>query len=253
MAYQPIVNLTAMDVYGYEALVRSAAGDSAMSVIGQVARKDFYQFDKFCRSQAIHLAIRYGLLEMDAQLCINVNPRAAVEEDSHLRLTCEEAVAAGFPMNRLTLEFVEDEEISDLEGMRQLVQEYKQQGAKIAIDDFGSGYSGLKVLANLMPDVVKIDMSLTRRLDVDRPTQVILRAVVSACIELGIEVIAEGIERYEQSTRLVDMGVFLQQGYLFGVPSFESLTQVDFAPIRSGLSHAQVVQQINRNAERYDR
>ncbi len=228
MAFQPIVDVAAGHVFAYEALVRSVKGEGAHSVISRVSRKHFNSFDLACRSWALRAAMEAGLLQKSVGLCINMNPNAGAAEKTSLRRTCEYAEELGFPLNRLIFEFVEDEQISSLTGLQRMIAEYRERGVRVAIDDFGAGYSGLKLLSRLQPDIVKIDMELVSRVDADRPTQVILRAIVQACRELNIEVVAEGVERNETATQLRDMGIVLQQGYYFAKPIFEGLPAFDF-------------------------
>ena len=80
----------------------------------------------------------------------------------------------------------------------------------------------------MKPDIVKLDMELVSTLDMDRTAQVIVNAIVQACFDLDITIIAEGVERYEQAVRLRDMGVIYQQGYYFARPGFEQLPTVSF-------------------------
>jgi len=229
MAFQPIVNVANGGVYGYESLVRSESGDSAHSVLSRVPTEHFHTFDRACRSKAMSEAIRCGFLETGpTRLCVNVNPNAAINEASDLRRTCDEAAEMGFPLDRLVLELVEDEEIWDLAKLKPIIDEYREYGVKIAMDDFGAGYSGLKLLSRLKPDVIKLDMALVHAMDEDRTSQVIVKAIVQACFELGIVTIAEGVERYDQAMRLRDMGVVFQQGYYFARPAFEALPTVQF-------------------------
>jgi EAL domain-containing protein (putative c-di-GMP-specific phosphodiesterase class I) len=230
MAFQPIVNVLEGTTFAFEALVRSESGENAQSVLSRVPPRNFHLFDKACRSRAMAEAMRSGLLLHPSQkLCVNVNPNAAVSVHSHLRLTCDEAVGIGFPLDRLVLELVEDDEICDFDGLKRIVDDYRSYGVKIAMDDFGAGYSGLKLLSKLQPDIVKLDMALISRLNEDRTSQVIVKAIVQACTELEIVTIAEGVETLETAMRLRDMGVVYQQGYYFAKPGFEFLPQVTFA------------------------
>jgi EAL domain-containing protein (putative c-di-GMP-specific phosphodiesterase class I) len=229
MAFQPIVDAVSGTVFAYESLVRSMTGDTAHSVLSRVPRRNFHLFDKACRSRAMSVAMDCGLLDRpDQKLCVNVNPNAAVEDCSNLRLTCDEALEIGFPLERLVLELVEDEEICNFDGLKQIVNDYRSCGVQIAMDDFGAGYSGLKLLSKLQPDIIKIDMGLVNRIDTDRTSQVIVRAIVQACHELNIIIVAEGVERYDQAMRLRDSGVVYQQGYYFARPAFERLPEVEF-------------------------
>jgi EAL domain-containing protein (putative c-di-GMP-specific phosphodiesterase class I) len=229
MAFQPIVNVSTASTYAYEALVRSVTGDSARSVLSRVPRRSVHLFDSACRSRAMRAAMDYGLLNNpDVKLCVNVNPNAAVAEMSHLNKTCDEAIEIGFPLDRLVLELVEDEEIYDFDELKRMVDDYRACGVKIAMDDFGSGYSGLKLLTRLQPDIIKLDMEMVNRVQTDRASEVIVKAIVQACMELDITMIAEGVETYNTAMHLRDIGVVYQQGYLFARPGFESLPTVEF-------------------------
>ncbi|AFL88109.1 EAL domain-containing protein [Terriglobus roseus DSM 18391] len=229
MAFQPIVSVLDGSVFAFEALVRSESGESAHSVLSRVQPRNFHLFDKACRSRAMTEAIRSGLLQHpDQKLCVNVNPNAAISANSHLRHTCDEAIGIGFPLDRLIIELVEDDEICDFDGLKRVVDDYRKCGVKVAMDDFGAGYSGLKLLSKLQPDIIKLDMGLISRLHEDRTSQVIVKAIVQACSELEITTIAEGVESYDTAMRLRDMGVALQQGYYFARPGFEHLPHVTY-------------------------
>jgi EAL domain-containing protein (putative c-di-GMP-specific phosphodiesterase class I) len=230
MAFQPIVDVSLGSTFGYEALVRSVSGESAYSVLSRVPRRNFHAFDKACRSRAMSVAMSCGFLEGSprTKLCVNVNPNAAIAEASHLRLTCDEAAGIGFPLDRLILELVEDDEICDFDALKHIVEDYRACGVQIAMDDFGAGYSGLKLLSKLQPDIIKLDMELVSRIETDRTSAVIVRAIVQACSELNITVIAEGVERYDTAMCLRDMGVLFQQGYYFARPAFETLVDANY-------------------------
>lgn len=230
MAFQPIVDVLHGSTYAFEALVRSSTGQGAHSVLSRVPPAEFHLFDRSCRFKAMTEALRSGFLQQDStRLNVNVNPNAAVKASSNIRFTCEEAVRIGFPLDRLVLELVEDDEICDVSQLKALADDYRVCGVQIAMDDFGAGYSGLKLLSKLKPDIIKLDMELVSQLDEDHTARTIVNAVVQACFELGITTIAEGVERYDQAMRLRDMGVVYQQGYYFARPGFEHFPQVSFA------------------------
>ena len=121
-------------------------------------------------------------------------------------------------------EVTESEVIDNQVEFAQLINEYRSQGLKVAIDDFGAGYSGLNLLADFQPDQIKLDMNLVRSIESRGPRQAIVRAIAQACRDLGIEVIAEGVE-----TDVRGVPVVLGPGraavpglYLFAGPAFES-------------------------------
>ncbi|MGI8548679.1 MAG: EAL domain-containing protein, partial [Gemmatimonadaceae bacterium] len=94
---------------------------------------------------------------------------------------------------------------------------------KFAIDDFGAGHSGLNLLAYFQPDMIKLDRNLLRGIESRGPRQSITRAIVMVCTDLGIDIVAEGVETVEEFAWLEHAGVRLFQGYLFAKPGFESL------------------------------
>jgi EAL domain-containing protein (putative c-di-GMP-specific phosphodiesterase class I) len=101
-------------------------------------------------------------------------------------------------------------------------------GLKVAIDDFGAGYSGLNLLAEFQPDQVKLDMKLIRSIESHGPRQAIVQAVNQICVDLGIDVIAEGVETQAEYEWLRSRRIFLFQGFLFARPALESLPTVHF-------------------------
>lgn len=101
-------------------------------------------------------------------------------------------------------------------------------GLKVAIDDFGAGYSGPNLLANFQPDQIKLDLTLVRGIESHGPRQAIVRAVGQACNDLGIDVIAEGVKTVGEYTWLATEGVRLFQGYLFAKPAFEAFQPVHY-------------------------
>jgi blue light- and temperature-responsive anti-repressor len=123
----------------------------------------------------------------------------------------------------LLLEVTEGEIIHDARSFAERINAYRARGLRLAIDDFGAGYSGLNLLADFQPDAIKLDMKLVRGIDRHGPRQAIVRALIQVCDDLGIEVIAEGVETREEFAWFRDRGVRLYQGYLFGRPSFERL------------------------------
>ncbi|WP_232788461.1 EAL domain-containing protein [Macromonas nakdongensis] len=224
MAFQPIVDLDARTVFAYEALVRGANGASAAEVLGAVKPEDLYAFDQTCRVLAIETAQRLG---MDAHLSINFLPNAVYEPATCIRLTLAAAHKVGFPPERLIFELTESEKIQNPAHALRIIKDYQQRGFLTAIDDFGAGYSGLNLLAEFQPHLVKLDMALTRDIDRDAVRRAIVSGVVGTCQALGCKIVAEGVERPEELDTLRQMGVTLFQGYLLARPGLESLPEPD--------------------------
>ncbi len=223
MAFQPIVNARTRTIYAHEALVRGLNNEGAMKVFEHVNDSNRYRFDQACRTTAIKLAAELG---MQSLLSINFMPNAVYRPELCIRTTLAAAEKYGFPIEQIIFEITESEKVDDLAHLRNIVDYYRQRGFRTSIDDFGAGYAGLNLLAEIQTDIMKLDMALLRNIDQRRSSQVIVRAIVQVCNELKMSVIAEGVETYEEFSVLQDMGIELFQGYYFARPSFQSLTSV---------------------------
>lgn len=223
MAFQPIVDLGNGRVFAQEALVRGANGEGAGSVLARINDANRYRFDQACRVKAVQLAAQLGIA---SHLSINFLPNAVYRPELCIRTTLEAAKTYGFPHNRIIFEVTEGEQITDHAHLLGIFQEYKRLGFLTAIDDFGAGYSGLNLLAEFQPNIIKLDMALICGIDSNRPRQAIVRGIVQVCVELGIRVIAEGIETAEELKPLRDFGITLFQGYHFARPQFEGLAPI---------------------------
>lgn len=217
-AYQPIVDLAARTVYAHEALVRGPAGESAWSVLSQVTPENRYRFDQACRVKAIKLAAQ---MQLPSRLSINFLPNAIYQPELCIRSTLEAARAHDFPIERIIFEAVEGERVEDGKRLAEILREYQRIGFLTAIDDFGAGFAGLNLLADFQPDVIKLDMDLIRHIDRSPARQAIARGVIRMVEELGIVLIAEGVETEDEMKCLRQLGVTLMQGYLFSRPLFE--------------------------------
>jgi EAL domain-containing protein (putative c-di-GMP-specific phosphodiesterase class I) len=220
MAFQPIIDLWDGRIDGHEALVRGPDGQGAASVLAQLDDDNLYAFDQACRVKAIELAARLGI---EGQLGINFLPNAVYEPGACIRRTLETAARTGFALDRLTFEITENERISDDGHLRAIVEEYRRHGFKIALDDFATGYSGLARLAELRPDIVKLDRAVVRDCDTDRMRLAIVRSMVALTAELGMKLVAEGVERIGEVEALHAVGVRFMQGFYFAAPLFEGV------------------------------
>lgn len=231
MAFQPIMDLVTQQPFAYEALVRGLQGESAASVLSQVTAENRYAFDQRCRVKAIEVAARAGLLDTPARLSINFLPNAVYSPRACIQLTLKTAAAIRFPTDRLVFEFTENEEMVDPAHVANIVASYRRMGFGTALDDFGAGHAGLNLLARFQPDIVKLDMELVRGLDASLPRRIIVDGVVKMCGQLGITVIAEGIETEAELSVLREIGVRYVQGYIFAKPAFEVLPTVTLSEV----------------------
>lgn len=220
MAFQPIINPQMGEVFAHEALVRGLAQESAAMILQGVDDDNRYRFDQACRVKAVQLAAQLG---MDSHLSINFLPNAVYEPEACIQTTLAATRTYQFPPEKLIFEITEVEQVKDHNHLKVIIEEYRRQGFKTAIDDFGAGYSGLNLLAEFQTDFVKLDMALIRSVDQDPVRQKIARAIAQLCQELEIVIIAEGIETYEEWKTLEAFGIELFQGYYFARPAFEAL------------------------------
>ena len=228
MAFQPIVNCSSKQIFGYEALVRGLKNESAYSVISKVNDDNRYLFDQLCRVKAIALA---ASLKLDSILSINFLPNAIYKPERCIRTTLEAAQKYGFSTKQIMFEFTEVEKIEESEVVKEIVEFYNKSGFTTAIDDFGSGYSGLGLLADFQTNIIKIDMGLLRGIDQDRARQIIVGNCINLFRDFKITPLAEGVETKSEMLWLQEAGIDLMQGYLFAKPGFESLPTVDFDAI----------------------
>jgi EAL domain-containing protein (putative c-di-GMP-specific phosphodiesterase class I) len=226
MAFQPIIDIEMGEVFAYEALVRPVGGGTAAEVLDQITDQTRYSFDQSCRVKAIELAAR---LEMQSLLSINFLPNAVYQPAACLQKTFEAAQRFRFPMHHLMFEVTENEPSRDVGHLQAIFTEYKRHGMITAIDDFGAGHSGLNMLAEFQPDVIKIDMALTRDIDTDPVRHKIAKAIIGLANSMHISVIAEGVETLGEAVALRKLGVTLFQGYLFAKPALEQLPVVPLA------------------------
>ena len=225
MAFQPIVDVCEGRVWGYEALVRGADGESAASVLNQLADDQLYRFDQAARVLAIETA---GRLFDDpaARLSINFMPNAVYEPRACIQKSLAAARRASFPPRNLMFEFTENERIADPAHVETIVRAYKELGFWTALDDFGAGYAGLSLLARLQPDLIKVDMELVRDIDASQPKQAIVAGVAAIARQLGIALLAEGVETEAELIVLRAAGITLFQGYYFARPALMALPPV---------------------------
>jgi EAL domain-containing protein (putative c-di-GMP-specific phosphodiesterase class I) len=213
VAYQPIVSLARRSVFAYEGLLRSDEASlphpgailDAAERLGRV-----WDVGRAIRQRAI---VPLERMPRDALLFLNLHPADLLDPQLYDQDTPFTAVAG-----RLVLEVTERASLTNLDDVAGRATALRELGFRVAIDDLGAGYSGLTSFALLEPDIVKLDMVLVRNLDRQPTKQTMVRTVLSMCRELGIRVIAEGIERPEERDALARVGCDLMQGYLFARP-----------------------------------
>lgn len=222
LAVQPIVDNRTGRPIAFEALLRG--GIEGFERPDQIlysafAEGRFPDLTQVIRSRACGMI---AALPQDCSLFLNLHPIELLD-DSLMDLA---GIASH--SSRVVLEITERASLSEVADSRSRVQALRAAGYRVAIDDLGAGYSGLSSVTDLEPDWIKLDIALVRDVWRSPVKKSVVRAMVELSTDLGITLIAEGVETQEERQTLDELGVRLMQGYLFGRPKRE-YTSVDFA------------------------
>ncbi|QIK37957.1 EAL domain-containing protein [Caldichromatium japonicum] len=219
--FQPILAARDGGLVGYESLLRGIRPDGGLMFPGEIftlalANDLLFQVDRQARETALRCAAEQGL---EGQLFVNFVPTAIYDPRHCLQSTVGWARRLGFDPGRLVFEVVETERVADFDHLKHILDFYRDAGYRVALDDVGSGYASLNLLATLKPDIIKIDMEIVRGVDRDPQRQSVLRALIGIARDLGIQTLAEGIETATELAYVLAQGVDLVQGYLFARPA----------------------------------
>ncbi|MCH3976983.1 MAG: EAL domain-containing protein [Bacilli bacterium] len=228
--YQPKVDFTSHKVQGFEALLRLKAEDNTCFSTEKVIRvaKEFNLMravDEFLLNKVTDdyslLAQKYDHPSISINLTIK-----ELEQNYHLSLLKRYAEEKHFPLEKLYVEITQDEDIVDFSLIKAILENFKESKIKLSIDDFGSRYNNFYRLEKIRYDEIKIDKSLTDRY-IDYPN--ILEYLPKLFINLGYEVVIEGLESKSQLNYLPKMKHLSIQGYYFSKPlSIEEILQANF-------------------------
>ena len=213
IAYQPIVSSRDGHVFGYEGLLRTRepALPHPCAVIEAAERLHrLAELGQSVRERAAEPLLSRG---SGPTLFVNLHPSDL--EDPALRDT---DAALSRIAHRVVLEVTERTSLDHVVDVRRRVAQLREMGFRIALDDLGSGYAGLASLATLEPEIVKLDMVLIRDVHCSATKQKLVGSMTALCKDMGIIIVAEGVEKPEERAALVDLGCDLLQGFLFAEP-----------------------------------
>ena len=211
MAYQPVLHATDGSLFGHEALVRTREAalpdpSSLIDAAERLGRLD--QLGQLTRK----LAVGDGAPHLGC-LLINLHPADLADPELYRADT-----SLGRNAGRVVLEITERASLEGRKDVRRRVEELRALGYRIAVDDLGSGYAGLTSFAQLEPEIVKLDMALVRGVAESPLKQKLIGSITRVCKDMGILVVAEGIETTTERDSVVDLGCDLLQGFLLGRP-----------------------------------
>jgi EAL domain-containing protein (putative c-di-GMP-specific phosphodiesterase class I) len=212
MVYQPIVHCTERRVVAHEALLRSNEPTLPHPKAILDAAQRLGKLDELGRAVRRHVAATVSGSTIP-QVFVNLHPCDMLDDDLYSPQAPLSLIA-----KRVVLEITERASLDTVNDVPSRVASLRRLGFRIAIDDMGAGYAGLTSIAQLEPEVMKIDMALVRGLDASITKQKVVDAMVSLCAEMSVLVIAEGIETPRERDTLLRLHCDVMQGYLFAKP-----------------------------------
>jgi len=213
VAAQPIVSWSGRSVFAYETLLRTDEPTLRSPLDFFDAAERLGKAAELGRIIRRHVAGILGGVRPAGHIFVNLHP-ADLEDPE---LYADEGALTPFA-GQVVLEITERAALDGIHELSSRVTRLRSLGYRIAIDDLGAGYAGLTSFAQLEPEVVKVDMSLVRGIDNSPVKQKLVRSIIALCTELGIQLVAEGIETPAERDALIALGGDLCQGYLFARP-----------------------------------
>jgi EAL domain-containing protein (putative c-di-GMP-specific phosphodiesterase class I) len=224
--FQPLVDLSDGTVYGREALIRGKMGK--VEVRGQElldaaeVHDALFSFD--ARARAAVLEAGLPLLPEGEKLFVKLDPRAVLDVESSVRAVWPQVErAGGEDGSRIGLELMNAEAHGDVAVLSELVAAHREKGAIISLDDISVGTDGLGMLEALKPDMAKLSLHLCKGIEESPARRHLVGALVEVAHELGIRVVAVGIERDNELEHLQELAIDLGQGFFLGQPNEEML------------------------------
>jgi EAL domain-containing protein (putative c-di-GMP-specific phosphodiesterase class I) len=217
--FQPVIRITDNKIIGYEALSRGPEGteyEDPYRLFDAAADAGLlFELDRLCKKKAL---LNARSISPGHKLFINCLPSVVHDpefRDVYLKSLLKELKIT--PAD-IVLEITEREAIENYNLFKEAVLYYSGLGFAIAIDDTGTGYSGLETVVELRPNFIKLDISIVRDIDKNLPKQELIKAIKAFSKELNSTVIAEGIETEEELRTLKEIGINIGQGFLFARP-----------------------------------
>ena len=213
MAYHPIVDFRRKQIYGYEALLRS--NEPSLPHPGAVldAATRLGRLDALGRSIRDLAATPMIGCDTGEMLFVNLHVTDLVDP----WLSAPDSPLSQIA-SRVVLEVTERSSLDEVKDVRARVAALREMGFRIAVDDLGAGYAGLTSFTLLEPEIVKLDMSLVRDVHKNSTKQKVIRSMTALSQDMGMTVVAEGVETIEERDTLVELDCDLLQGFLFAKP-----------------------------------
>jgi EAL domain-containing protein (putative c-di-GMP-specific phosphodiesterase class I) len=218
--YQPVVSLSDGKVFGYEALSRISNNNFEINIeqlfVIAVNLNRVWELEKLCRTVSLEGAVS---ISAGKKLFLNVDPNIINDDSFKSGFTKRRLQKYGMDCHEIIFEITERVAVNDNITFMASIHHYKSQNYGIALDDVGAGYSGLKMLTDVKPNFIKLDVNLIRDIDKDEIKQHLCKAMSDFGKNSGIKLIAEGIEAKDELETLIKFGVDYGQGYYLAMPN----------------------------------
>ena len=238
--FQPIYDVSQEVVFGYEALTRGPKNSALYSPDDLFDHATRYhllsELELICRASAIK---NFAKLKLNGKLFINVSPAVMLNKDHPNGETIKLVENAGIACDQVVIEISEKYPFPNSDVLRNAINKYRHFGFKVAIDDLGAGYSGLKQWNHLRPDIVKIDRYFIDGCDQDAMKREFLRVLFELGHISNARVIAEGIETKAEFELLKTLGMEYAQGFYLAKPNEHPSSQYPFLSTPKTLINAQ--------------
>jgi EAL domain-containing protein (putative c-di-GMP-specific phosphodiesterase class I) len=212
MVFQPVVELTTRQVVGYEALSRFALTPE------QPPDHWFAEAAALGRGTELEVAALRTAAELRPMLPTGVFLAVNASPATVMHRSAQEVLDHLADAGVVVVEVTEHAPVEDYDRLRAALAPLAARGVRLAVDDVGAGFASLRHIVKLGPDIIKLDITLTRGIDADPSLQALAAAMISFASRTGTEIIAEGIETEEELDALLELGVSRGQGYLLGRP-----------------------------------
>lgn len=220
--FQPIVSLRDGKILGYEALSRiegtTCIKDIEALFETAIEAGEVWELERIARKAAFESIVTTQKEDYLAKLFLNVSPHVINDREFQSGFTKECIARYKFHPSQIIFEITERESIQEMEQFQRVVAHYKEENYQIAIDDVGSGYSGLNLICDVLPHYIKLDMKLVRGVQNNRMQYAAVKGLIELSNISNIQIIAEGIETKEELESLINIGVQYGQGYFLGMP-----------------------------------
>jgi EAL domain-containing protein (putative c-di-GMP-specific phosphodiesterase class I) len=222
---QPKYSLKSESIVGAECLVRVNSKNKRVINTERfiyILEKDksIIELDLYILEEACKIINRWSDNKFKlVPISVNVSRVTLIEDDTFITKLNDIINNYNIDTRFLEIEVTERVMLKDTNKIISVIKEIKDLGIKVSLDDFGSGYSSLTILKNLPIDTIKLDKLFLDKKDISEKGKIVIESIINMANRLGLEVVAEGVEYFEQAQVLKNLGCEIVQGYLYGRPT----------------------------------